>query len=108
MVKYGIDIVPSVENASIGYTDDQLIADRVADMAAITPTASGEYIAKSRNDFLASEIEPLEKQLNAAYEALEQEHEHEQELVETVKQAATPECHTNLNQQSAESNPIVG
>jgi len=62
---------------AIGHTDDRLIADRVADMAAITPTAAGEYIAKSWNDFLAGEIEPLEQQLAAAYETFEQEHEHE-------------------------------
>ena len=41
---------------AIGHTDDRLIADRVADMAAITPTAAGEYIAKSRNEFLASDL----------------------------------------------------
>jgi exodeoxyribonuclease VII large subunit len=76
---------------AIGHTDDRLIADRVADMAAITPTAAGEYIAKSRNDFLASEIEPLEQQLAAAYETFEQEHEHEQELAEAVEKATAPE-----------------
>ncbi|MFT4963851.1 MAG: exodeoxyribonuclease VII large subunit, partial [Halobacteriales archaeon] len=76
---------------AIGHTDDRLIADRVADMAAITPTAAGEYIAKSRNDFLASEIEPLEQQLEAAYETFEQEHEHEQELAEAVEEATAPE-----------------
>jgi exodeoxyribonuclease VII large subunit len=76
---------------AIGHTDDRLIADRVADMAAITPTAAGEYIAKSRNDFLAGEIEPLEQQLAAAYETFEQEHEHEQELAEAVEEATAPE-----------------
>ena len=76
---------------AIGHTDDRLIADRVADMAAITPTAAGEYIAKSRNDFLASEIEPLEQQLAAAYETFEQEHEHEQELAEAIEKATAPE-----------------
>jgi exodeoxyribonuclease VII large subunit len=60
-------------------------------MAAITPTAAGEYIAKSRNDFLASEIESLEQQLEATYETFEQEHEHEQELAEAVEEAATHE-----------------
>ncbi|WP_225935433.1 exodeoxyribonuclease VII large subunit [Halobaculum magnesiiphilum] len=29
---------------AIGHTDDRLIADQVADVAAITPTAAGEYI----------------------------------------------------------------
>jgi len=62
---------------AIGHTDNRLIAVRVADMAAITPTAAGEYIAKSQNDFLASEIEPLERQFEAAYETFEQEHEHD-------------------------------
>ena len=76
---------------AIGHTADRLIADHVADMAAITPTAAGEYIAKSRNEFLASEIDPLEQQLEAAYETFEQEHEHEQELAEAVEEAATHE-----------------
>ena len=76
---------------AIGHTDDQLIADQVADVATITPTAAGEYIAKSRNDFLASEIEPLEQQLEAAYETFEQAHEHEQELAEAVEEATAPE-----------------
>jgi len=76
---------------AIGHTDDRLIADRVADMAAITPTAAGEYITKSRDDFLASEIDPLEQQLEAAFETFEQEHEHEQELVEAVEEATAPE-----------------
>jgi exodeoxyribonuclease VII large subunit len=58
-------------------------------MAAITPTAAGEYIAKSRNDYLASEIDSLEQQLEAAYETFEQEHE--QELVEAVEEATAPE-----------------
>jgi exodeoxyribonuclease VII large subunit len=56
---------------AIGHNDDRLIADRVADMAAITPMAAGECIAKFRNDFLASEIEPLEQQLEAVYETFE-------------------------------------
>ena len=76
---------------AIGHTDDRLIADRVADMAAITPTAAGEYIAKSRNDFLVSEIEPLEQQLETAYETFEQAHEHEQELAEAVEEATASE-----------------
>jgi exodeoxyribonuclease VII large subunit len=37
---------------AIGHTDDRLIADRVADMAAITPTAAGEYIATCGNTLL--------------------------------------------------------
>jgi exodeoxyribonuclease VII large subunit len=76
---------------AIGHTDDRLIADRVADMATITPTAAGEYIVNSRSDFLASEIDPLEQQLEAAYETFEQEHEHEQELAEAVEQATASE-----------------
>jgi len=76
---------------AIGHTDDRLIADQVADVATITPTAAGEYIATSREEFLASEIKPLEQQFEAAYETFEQEHEHEQELAEAVDEAATPE-----------------
>ena len=76
---------------AIGHTDDRLIADRVADMATITPTAAGEYIVKSRNDFLASEVGSLEQQLDTAYETFEQEHEHEQELAEAVEKATAPE-----------------
>ena len=76
---------------AIGHTDDRLIADQVADVATITPTAAGEYIANSREEFLASEIEPLEQQLVAAYETFQQDHEHEQELAEAVDEAAAPE-----------------
>jgi exodeoxyribonuclease VII large subunit len=46
---------------AIGHTDDRLIADRVADMAAITPTAADQF-------------EPLKQQLEAAYDTFEQEH----------------------------------
>jgi len=76
---------------AIGHTDDRLIADQVTDVATITPTAAGEYIVNSRNDFLASEIEPLEQQLNAAYETFEQEHEHEAELAEAVEEVTASE-----------------
>ncbi|WP_323677289.1 exodeoxyribonuclease VII large subunit [Halorubellus sp. PRR65] len=76
---------------AIGHTDDRLIADQVADVATITPTAAGEYIVNSRQEFLASEIEPLEQQLDAAYETFQQDHEHEQELDEAVDEATAPE-----------------
>ena len=76
---------------AIGHTDDRLIADQVADVATITPTAAGEYIVNSREEFLAGEVKPLEQQLEAAYETFQQEHEHEQELAEAVEGAATPE-----------------
>ena len=76
---------------AIGHTDDRLIADQVADVATITPTAAGEYIVNSRQEFLASEIEPLEQQLDAAYETFQQDHEHEQELAEAVGEATAPE-----------------
>lgn len=76
---------------AIGHTDDRLIADQVADRAAITPTAAGENIVKSRNDFLASEIDSLEQQLGAAYETFEQKHEHERELAEAVEETTAPE-----------------
>ncbi|MFK8215524.1 exodeoxyribonuclease VII large subunit [Haloferax volcanii] len=76
---------------AIGHTDDRLIADQVADVATITPTAAGEYIVNSRQEFLASEIEPLEQQLDAAYETFQQDHEHEQELAEAVDEATAHE-----------------
>jgi len=38
---------------AIGHTDDRLIADQVTDVATITPTAAGEYIVNSREEFLA-------------------------------------------------------
>ena len=60
---------------AIGHTDDRLIADQVADVATIAPTAAGEYIVNSRKEFLASEIDPLEQQLETAYETFQQEHE---------------------------------
>ena len=76
---------------AIGHTDDRLIADQVADVATITPTAAGEYIVNSREEFLAGEVKPLEQQLEAGYETFQQEHEHEQELAEAVEKATAPE-----------------
>jgi len=76
---------------AIGHTDDRLIADQVADVATITPTAAGEYIVNSREEFFASEVKPLEQQLEAAYETFQQEYEHERELAEAVDEAAAPE-----------------
>jgi len=55
---------------AIGYTDDRLIADQMADVATITPTAAGEYIVNSREGFLASEVKLLEQQLEATHETL--------------------------------------
>jgi len=71
-----------------GHTDGRLIADQVADVATITPTAAGEYIVNSREPFLASEVKPLEQQSEAAYENFQQKHEHERELSEAVDEAA--------------------
>ena len=76
---------------AIGHTDDRLIADQVADVATITPTAAGEYIVNSREEFFAGEVKPLAQQLDAAYETFQQEHEHEQELAEAVDEAAAPQ-----------------
>ncbi|WP_247010711.1 exodeoxyribonuclease VII large subunit [Halorientalis litorea] len=76
---------------AIGHTDDRLIADQVADVATITPTAAGEYIVNSREEFLAGEVKPLAQQLDAAYETFQQEHEHKRELAEAVDEAAVPE-----------------
>ncbi|MFC7164933.1 exodeoxyribonuclease VII large subunit [Halospeciosus flavus] len=76
---------------AIGHTDDRLIADQVADVATITPTAAGEYIVNSREEFFPGEVKPLAQQLDAAYETFQQEHEHEQELAEAVDEAAVPE-----------------
>jgi exodeoxyribonuclease VII large subunit len=44
---------------AIGLTDDRLIGDRVVDMAAITPTAAGEYMATSRENSLVGEFEAI-------------------------------------------------
>ena len=76
---------------AIGHTEDRLIADRVADVAAITPTAAGEYVAKSREEFLATTLEPLSQQLDTAFETFEQAHEHEQELKQAVETTTSPE-----------------
>lgn len=70
---------------SIGHTEDRLIADHVADVAAITPTAAGEYVAESREEFISSEMEPLGQQLDTTYETFEQEYEHKKELEQAVK-----------------------
>ena len=66
---------------AVGHTDDRFIADKVADLAAITPTRAGEYVAGAREEYIEGTIEPLERELEDAYEAFEQEHEYEQELI---------------------------
>lgn len=65
---------------AVGHTEDRTIADRGADVAAITPTAAGEYVVESREEFVEGRLEPLEQGLDAAYEAFEREHEHERRL----------------------------
>nr|WP_233340623.1 hypothetical protein [Haloprofundus sp. MHR1] len=56
---------------AISHAEDRLIAAHVADAAVITPTAAGESITVSREEFIASEIEPLSQDLDTAYEAFE-------------------------------------
>jgi exodeoxyribonuclease VII large subunit len=75
---------------AIGHTEDQLIADQVADAAAITPTAAGKHICESREEFIRSELEPLEQELDTAYERFEDAHEHESQLEQAIEEAATP------------------
>ena len=72
---------PTPVITAVGHTDDRFIADKVADMAAITPTRAGEYVAGAREEYIEGTIEPLEREIEDAYEAFEQEHEYEQELV---------------------------
>ena len=74
---------------AIGHTEDRLIADHVADVAAITPTAAGEFVAESREEFNSSTLEPLAQELDAAYETFEQEHDHERELAQAVGETTT-------------------
>jgi len=64
---------------AIGHTDDRFIADRVADMAAITPSRAGEYFAASREDFLDGTVEPLERELEDAYDTYQRQQELSQE-----------------------------
>ena len=65
---------------AVGHTDDRFIADKVADMAAITPTRAGEYFAGSRAEFVDAKVDPLERELEDAFETFEQEYEHDREL----------------------------
>ena len=65
---------------AVGHTDDRFIADMVADMAAITPTRAGEYFAGSRAEFVDAKVDPLERELEDAFETFEQEYEHNREL----------------------------
>jgi len=69
---------------AIGHTDDRFIADRVADMAAITPSRAGEYFAASREDFLDGTVEPLERELEDAYDT----YQRQQELSRESRRAA--------------------
>lgn len=73
---------------AVGHTDDRLIADKVADRAAITPTQAGEEFAGSRTEFIEARLDPLERELEDAYAAFEREHEHEKELVEGERKLA--------------------
>lgn len=68
-----------------------MIADQVDDAAAITSTAAGEHICESREKFIGSKLEPLEEELNTAYERFEQAHEHENELEQAVEEATAPD-----------------
>jgi len=49
-------------------------------MAAITPTRAGEYVAGSRAEFVDANVDPLERELEDAFETFEQEYEHDREL----------------------------
>jgi len=69
---------------AIGHTDDRFIADRVADMAAITPSRAGEYFAASREEFLDGTVEPLERELADAYDT----YQRQQELSRESRRAA--------------------
>jgi exodeoxyribonuclease VII large subunit len=69
---------------AIGHTDDRFIADRVADMAAITPSRAGEYFAASQEEFIDGMIEPLERELADAYDT----YQRQQELTEESRRAA--------------------
>jgi len=64
---------------AIGHTDDRFIADKVADMATITPTRAGEYFAASREEYIEGTIEPLERELADAYDGFQQQVELTQE-----------------------------
>ncbi|WP_050049426.1 exodeoxyribonuclease VII large subunit [Halanaeroarchaeum sulfurireducens] len=72
---------------AIGHTADRLIGDHVADVAAITPTAAGEYVAESHEEFISSTLDPLSQELDTAFETFEQAHEHEKELEQAVETA---------------------
>jgi exodeoxyribonuclease VII large subunit len=65
---------------AVGHTDDRFIVGKVANMAAITPTRAGEYVARSRVEFVDAKVDPLERELEYAFETFEQEYEHDQEL----------------------------
>jgi len=67
---FTIERVAAAIVTAIGHTDDRLLAEQVADVATTTRTAAGEYIVNSREEFLASAVEPLEQQLEAACETL--------------------------------------
>lgn len=65
---------------AVGHTDDRFIADKVADMAAITPTRAGAFVAGSRAEFVDAKVDPLERELEDAFETFEPEYEHDREL----------------------------
>ena len=76
---------------AIGHSEDRLITDQVADVAAITPTATGEYVAESREEFLSSTLEPLSQELDTPFETFEHAHKHEKELGQAVETTTSSE-----------------
>jgi exodeoxyribonuclease VII large subunit len=74
--------------SAVGHTDDQLIADRVADVTVTTPREAGKTVVNERGR-IWSQLEHLEDDLDNAYAHLEQEHDHEQQLDQAVANAQT-------------------
>ena len=71
---------------AVGHTDDQFIADRVADVAVTTPREAGKTVVNERGR-IWGQLEHLEDDLDDAYARLEQEHDHEQYLDQAVANA---------------------
>lgn len=77
---------------AVGHTSDQLIADRVADGAVTTPREAGKTVISNRGE-LWGRLKQLENDLDTAYEQLQREHDHKQQLDQAVANAQATNGH---------------
>lgn len=85
---------------AVGHTPDQLIADRVADVAVTTPREAGKTVIANRGK-LWGQLNQLEDDLDAAYAQIQREHDHEQQLDQAVANAQATNGHRTTRYKAA-------